>query len=100
MKKKQKLSCITAAAVLLLPCAVTAGGDDLVLESGVDFNPGDGFMEQGSPSNPYVVRDRGTGRDTGLRIKSQMEDFNPGDGFMDKGTAGNPYIIERVTPQY
>ena len=56
-----------------------------------DLNPGDGFMDAGSKSNPYVISSGG--RDIGT-ISPKYMDLNDGDGFMDAGSRANPYIID------
>ena len=68
--------------------------DDLYVQPKLhDFTPGDGFIEQGTRNNPYVIRNS-TGHTLGT-IQPKYHDFTPGDGFMDVGTAQNPYVIER-----
>ena len=58
-----------------------------------DFNRGDGFMEEGSYANPYILMDSDTGEEVG-RMTPMMPDLIPGDGFMEKGSFANPYVIE------
>ena len=56
-----------------------------------DLMPGDGFMEAGSSSNPYVMTtDDGTEIGT---IESEVPDLAPGDGFMEQGSFSNPWIL-------
>ena len=72
-----------------LPCLA----DEYTLSPSVpDFQRGDGFMELGSPSNPYIITDQ-YGREVG-EIRSESIDLTPGDGFMEQGSTLNPYVIE------
>lgn len=57
-----------------------------------DFDAYDGFMDPGSYSNPYVVKDS-YGQELG-EIKPRYYDFDTNDGFMDPGTDSNPYVID------
>ena len=57
-----------------------------------DLTQGDGYMEAGSPLNPYVIRNE-YGEEVGT-IRTQLPDFNPGDGYMEPGSPLNPYVIE------
>lgn len=79
--------------VLVMLCPVMAFCASYEISSRCsDLNPGDGFMEEGSPSNPYVVRDS-YGREV-RTISTRTSDLNPGDGFMESGSRSNPYIFE------
>ena len=58
-----------------------------------DLFPGDGWFEEGTRNNPYVVREHG--RETGWELSPRSHDLFPGDGFMEEGSASNPWEIRR-----
>ena len=79
--------------VILSVFALPVLADEYTIESALpDFQPGDGYMEAGSPLNPYIIRNE-YGEEVGV-IKTRLPDFTPGDGFMDPGGPLNPYVIE------
>ena len=78
--------------VALLFVAPAIAGDIIVRPMVPDFTPGDGFMEQGSIFNPYILTDPDTGREIGT-MQADIPDFNPGNGLMEKGSYVNPYRI-------
>lgn len=64
------------------------------IESGyIDLTPNDGFMDAGSYTNPYVIKNQSG--ETIAKIKPKYIDLEPNDGFMDAGTPLNPYVIEK-----
>ncbi len=56
-----------------------------------DITPNDGLMDNGSYSNPYVIK---RGYETIGIIKPRYHDIAPNDGLMDSGTIYNPYEVE------
>ena len=84
-------------AILFFSLAIlfsfSALANEYTIESEInDFQPGDGYMEAGSPLNPYIIRNE-YGEEVGT-ISSEINDFSPGDGYMEPGSPLNPYVIE------
>ena len=79
--------------VILSVFALPVLADEYTIESALpDFQPGDGYMEAGSPLNPYIIRNE-YGEEVGT-ISTHIPDFNPGDGYMEPGSPLNPFVIE------
>ena len=84
---------LTLAILATIFLAGTAwAGDYTIRPRAPDFTPGDGFMDKGSYSNPYIIEDS-HGREVGT-IRPRCPDLIPGDGFMEEGSFANPYEIE------
>ena len=81
---------VLVAILFSFTCALA---DEYTIESALpDFQPGDGYMEAGSPLNPYIIRNE-YGEEVGT-ISTHIPDFNPGDGYMEPGSPLNPFVIE------
>lgn len=81
------------AIITILLIASSAYAEKYTIQSEInDLEPGDGFMEAGTPSNPYVVKDSGGSQVE--TISTQMQDLVPGDGLFEAGSSMNPYVVE------
>lgn len=89
----KKLVLIT---VFLGLCSISYAGEQEITPRYFDLTPNDGFLDAGTPSNPYIIKDQ-YGREKGT-IKPRYFDLIPGDGLMDAGTPANPYIIKTPEP--
>ena len=73
-------------------CSISFAGQLTIQSSFPDLNPGDGFFEAGSISNPLIVQN-----DHGITVgtvRSSFPDLNPGDGFFEAGSTCNPMIVD------
>ena len=91
MKGEQAMKTFIILAVVLF-ASVAMAGEYTIKTNIPDFTPGDGFMDAGSPLNPYVVTDS-YGREVG-KIQSRSLDLDPYDNFMDPGSTSNPWILK------
>ncbi len=78
--------------LIVLTCSTAYSETYTVRPAYPDFNPGDGFMEEGSYVNPLIIEDD-HGRPVG-ELRPSFIDMTPNDGFLDAGSYANPYEIE------
>jgi len=84
---------VLIAVLLVLVGAGSAHARDYELQARYpDLRRGDGFAEEGSIYNPYVIRDQ-YGQEL-AEVRPRFYDLNPGDGFFENGSPSNPYVIE------